>query len=218
MRIARRSIVLGLIAKGWSQDQPTFSDDVNVKHRDTPKPPPEVFLSLLHYRRSQCARLRAGLFELWLRTSPKPKGGVLYGTMDDELPVLHWLLREQAAEVFQALVGTRHEELQEFVPWFLGKAYPYTKYFTGSYKFTSFVVYTYGRPRFAAWARLANEVQDAATRVGIAVPSDVQLPAMPHLEAPTRALCITSPVQMSSRLVKRIAEQLSAQARRDGDS
>jgi len=30
MRIARLSIVLGLIARGWSQDQPTFSADVNV--------------------------------------------------------------------------------------------------------------------------------------------------------------------------------------------
>jgi len=30
MRIARLSIVLWLVAKGWSQDQPTFSADVNV--------------------------------------------------------------------------------------------------------------------------------------------------------------------------------------------
>jgi hypothetical protein len=35
--------------------------------------------------------------------------------MDDELPVLHWLFREKAATVFQDLIGTHANELQEFV-------------------------------------------------------------------------------------------------------
>jgi VWFA-related protein len=36
MKIARRSILLGLMAKAWSQDQPTFSADVNVVSILTP--------------------------------------------------------------------------------------------------------------------------------------------------------------------------------------
>jgi hypothetical protein len=46
-----------------------------------------------------------------------------------------------------------------FVSWFLDEARRYGA--TGS-----FVVYAYGRPRNAAWARLAQEVQDAATSLG----------------------------------------------------
>jgi hypothetical protein len=71
--------------------------------------------------------------------------------MDDELPVLHWLLRGQAPEVFQGLVETHLNELQEFVSWFSDKAHPYAKYFTGHYNYSSSTVDTYGRPRFAAW-------------------------------------------------------------------
>jgi hypothetical protein len=172
---------------------------------------PELFLSLLGYEQPR-PRLRAGLFELWLRAEPKPKGGIIWlGSMDDEFPVLHWLLRGQAAEVFQDLIGTHHTALEEFVSWFLHKARPYAEYFTGTYKFSSFVVYTYGRPRFAAWAKLAKEVEDAATNLGIAIPAGVRLPAMPHLEEPTRSFSTTSPLLMSPRRVKRFAEQLFGQ-------
>jgi hypothetical protein len=123
-----------------------YAENVLAQHRDMPEPPPELFLSLLDYKQP-CPRLRAGLFELWLRSKPKPTGGrLLCGSMDDELPVLHWLLREQAAEVFQGLVGTHHEALEEFVSWFLGKARPYTGYFTGGYKFGSFNMYAFGPP------------------------------------------------------------------------
>jgi hypothetical protein len=129
------------------------AEQVLVQHRDTPAPPPELFLSLLHSRRPRSSRLRAGLFELCLRAEPKPKGGLLWcGNMDDELPVLHWLLQEQAAEVFYSLVGTHHKELLEFVSWFLGRTRPNAKYFTKRYRFDCFVLYAYGRPRFALWA------------------------------------------------------------------
>jgi hypothetical protein len=40
----------------------------------------------------------------------------------------------------------------------------------GGYKFGSFTVNAHGRPRYAAWARLAQEVQDAATGLGIPFP------------------------------------------------
>ena len=66
-----------------------------------------------------------------------------------------WLLREQAAEIFQGLAGTHRQAIEEFVPWFLDKARPYTRYFTGGYNF-SFITYAYGRPRFAAWAKLGK--------------------------------------------------------------
>lgn len=102
--------------------------------------------------------------------------------MDDELPVLHWLLRERAAEVFQHLVGTHRKAIEEFVSWFLGKSHPYAKYFTGRYNYTSSTVYTYGRPRFAAWAMLGKEVQDAATSLEIPFPEALRFPAMPDLK------------------------------------
>jgi len=140
--------------------------------------------------------------------------------MNDELPVLHWLLRERAAQVFQGLVGTHHKELHEFVSWFLGKAHPYTGYFTGGYRFTSFNMYAFGRPRYAAWARLAQEVQDAATSLGIPFPESLRLPAMPDLEKPTQASLVTSSTGISHRPLKRMAEQLSVRepGRRDSDS
>ncbi len=154
-----------------------------ARYRDAPTPPPKLFLSLLDYRQPLCLRRRSGLFELWLRATPKPKGGLLWcGNMDDELPVLYWLLRDQAAEIFQCLVGTHHKAIEEFVSWFLDKAHPYAKYFTGRYNYTSSTVYTYGRPRFAVWAKLGKEVQDAATSLGIPFPESLRFPAMPDLE------------------------------------
>src|SRR5262249_29586533 len=42
------------------------AEQVLAQHRHTPAPPPELFLSLLDYKQP-CSRLRAGLFELWLR-------------------------------------------------------------------------------------------------------------------------------------------------------
>jgi hypothetical protein len=129
--------------------------------------------------------------------------------MDDELPVLHWLLREQAHEVFQGLVATQQKALEEFVPWFLGKARPHTAYFTGGYKFGSFNTYAFGRPRYAAWARLAQEVQDAAVSLGIPFPESLRLPEMPDLEKPTQASLVTSSTGTPHRHLKRMAEQLS---------
>ena len=195
------------------------AERVLAQHRDMPEPPPELFLSLLDYNQP-CPRLRAGLFELWLRAEPKPKGGRLpSGSMDDELPVLHWLLREQAAEIFQSLVATHEKALAEFVSWFLGKARPYTQHFTGGYKFGSFNMYAFGRPRYAAWARLAQEVQDAATSLGIPFPETLQLPAMADLEKPTQASLVTSSTGISHRHLKRMAEQLSVRepGKRDSD-
>jgi len=87
-----------------------------------------------------------------------------------------------------------------------GEARRYTQYFTGNYKYDSFVVYAYGRPRFAAWARLAQEVQDAATSLGIWFPEGVRLPAMPRLDEPTRAFLVRSPVRISRRRLKQIQE------------
>jgi hypothetical protein len=186
-----------------------YAEKVLARCRDTPAPPQKLFLSLLDYKQP-CSWLRAGLFELWLRAKPKPKGGLLwFGSMEDELPILHWLLREQAAVVFQGLVATHHKELEEFVSWFLEKARPNTKYFTGSYKFTSFNIYAFGRPRYAAWSRLAQEVQGAATSLGIPFPESLGLPAMPDLEIPTQASLVTSSTWISYCHLKRMAEQLS---------
>ncbi len=193
------------------------AEQVLAQHRDTPAPPPELFLSLLGYEQP-CSRLRAGLFELWLRAKPKPKGGHLFcGRMDDELPVLHWLLREQAVEIFQCLVGTHRKAIEEFVPWFLDKARPYTCYFTGGYNF-SFITYAYGRPRFATWAKLGKEVQDAASSLGVPLPEVSGLPAMPDLEIPTRWSLVTSSTGISHRHLKRMAEQLAVREPGERDS
>jgi len=129
--------------------------------------------------------------------------------MDDELPVLHWLLRERVAEIFQVLIENRQKELQEFVSWFLGAARRYARYFTRCYKFDSFVAYAYGRPRFALWARLAKEVQDAATSLGIPILEEVRLPAMPRLKEPTRAFSVVTPVRMRRQRLKEIQDQVS---------
>jgi hypothetical protein len=214
-----------LDAARLAEDCATYRADRDVervlaRHRDTPTPPQELFLSLLDSKQP-CPRLRAGLFELWLRAEPKPKGGRLpCGSMDDELPVLHWLLREQSAEVFQGLVATHHKALEEFASWFLGTARPYTGYFTGGYKFGSFNMYAFGRPRYAAWARLAQEVQDAAVSLGIPFPESLRLPAMPDLEKPTQASLVTSSTGISPRHLKRMAELLSVRepGKRDRDS
>jgi hypothetical protein len=159
------------------------AEKVLTRYRDAPAPPPKLF-QFDYRRRPPCLRLRAGLFELWLRAEPKPKGGLLYcGNMDNELPALHWLLRKQAAEVLQVLVGTHGKAIEEFVSWFLDKAHPYAKYFTGRYNYTSSTTYTYGRPRFAAWALLGKEVQDAASSLGIPFPKRLRFPAMHDLSA-----------------------------------
>jgi hypothetical protein len=166
-------------------------------------------------------RVRAGLFELWLRTEPRPKVGAISGmNMDSELPVLHWLLRKQVAHVFENLNGAHYNELQEFVSWFLDKARAYTEYFTGGYKFGSFNVYAHGRPRYAAWARMAQEVQAAAEGLGIPFPEELRLPAMPALEEPTRAFLVTSSTGIFHRHLKRMAEQLSVRepGKRDSES
>jgi hypothetical protein len=173
------------------------------QYRDTPAPP-RAFLSLLDSRRPWSPQTRAALFELWLRSDPKPTGGGIAGMMmDDELPILHWLLRDQVAEVFQVLAPSHHYQLREFACWFLEEARRYTEYFSGSYRYSSFNVYAFGRPRFAAWVRLAQEVQDAAAKLGMIIPEGLRLPAMPELEVPTRAFLIESPVRISGRL-KRI--------------
>ena len=128
--------------------------------------------------------------------------------MDDELPAVDWLLRDRVAESFQALAPNHRDELQQFVLWFLDRAWKYTGYFTGEYEYTSFVVYAYGRPRFALWARLAREVEEAAMNLGIPIPESVRLPPMPHLNGPTRAFMVMSEARVPSRRLKRIAEQL----------
>jgi hypothetical protein len=65
-----------------------------------------------------------------------------------------------------------------------GEARPYARYFTGSYKFDSFVVYAYGRPRFAAWAQLGKEVEDAATGLGIPIAESCDFQRCPALRNP----------------------------------
>jgi hypothetical protein len=197
------------------------AEKVLAQHGDTPVPPSELFLSLSRCDQPRSSRLRAGLFELWLRTDPKPKGGMMsVGCMDDELPVLHWLLRKRVAAIFEVLIENRRPELEQFVAWFLGKALYYTRYFTGGYRFDSFVVYAYGRPRFALWARLGKEVQDAALSLGIPIPEEVRLPAMPSLDKPTRAFSFTSPVRITARQVEKLRGKLSEgeAGESDGDS
>jgi hypothetical protein len=154
------------------------AERVLEQYRNTPAPT-KAFLSLADRRRPRSPQTRAGLFELWLRAEPKPKGGDISGMlMDDELPILHWLLREQVAGVFQVIAESHNDELREFVCWFLDKARRYTQYFSGNYRYSSSIVYNFGRPRFAAWLRLAEEVQAAAVSLGISIPEDVRLPAM----------------------------------------
>jgi hypothetical protein len=154
------------------------AEGVLEQYRDAPAPT-KAFLSLLHRHRPRSPQTRAGLFELWLRAEPKAKGGGISGMlMDDELPILHWLLRDQVAEVFQAIAESHNDQLREFVCWFLGKARHDTEFFSGNYRYSSSIVHNFGRPRFAAWVRLAQEVQAAAVSLGISIPEDVRLPAM----------------------------------------
>jgi hypothetical protein len=139
------------------------------------------------------------------RAEPRPTGGGILGMMmDDELPILHWLLREQVAEVFQVLAQNHHDQLREFVCWFLERARRYTEYFSGSHRYSSFNMYAFGRPRFAAWVRLAQEVQDAAVSLGVSIPAELRLRLMPALNEPTRAVLIESPVRISGRRLKQI--------------
>ena len=151
--------------------------------------------------------MRVELFELWMRSDPKPRGGCINGmNVDDEFPVLHWLLREHVAEVFAALMDQRREELQEFVIWLLKKARHYAECFTSSYQGWSYVTYTYGRPRFRFCARLALEVEKSAIDLGINVPDDARLPEMPDLDRGGFSALFTSKRQ-ALRFVRAMKEQ-----------
>ena len=108
-----------------------------------------------------------GYFELWLRAEPKPKGGRLScGSMDDELPVLHWLLREQAAEVFQGLVGTHLKRYTSSFPGFLAKR-ARTPDISREAISSLLSTCTPSVAPDSRAGRLAQEVQDAATSLGI---------------------------------------------------
>jgi len=80
MRIARRSIVLGLFAKAWSQDQPTFSADVNV-------------VSILATVRDKSGRIIKGLdmddFALFEDGAPQK---IRYFSRETDLPLTVGLL------------------------------------------------------------------------------------------------------------------------------
>jgi hypothetical protein len=139
--------------------------------------PVEAFLELSQLEPLRSVPMRVRLFELWLRTEPKPRGGVIHGlNVDDEFGVLHWILKKNAADVLSRFVEEQRDALERFVDWLLEKARAYTKYFTGSYHYTSSVVYEFGRPRFAARIRLALEVEKAAIALGLTVPDDARLP------------------------------------------
>jgi hypothetical protein len=138
----------GRLAKGCAAYLASRNAErVLAQYRDTAAPSTETFLSLLHRQAPRSPRIRAGLFELWIRAEPKPTGGDISGMhMDDELPILHWLLREHAAKVFRTVVENHHSELQEFVLWFLGKARNHTEHFSGNYEYHSFNVYALPPP------------------------------------------------------------------------
>jgi hypothetical protein len=53
---------------------------------------------------------------------------------------------------------------------------------------------------------LAHEVEDAAVNLGMPIPKELQLPAMPRLDDPTRAFSIESPVRISGRHLKQIQD------------
>jgi len=110
------------------------------------------------------------------------------------------------AEIFQSLAANHHDQLQKFVHWFLKKARPYTQYFAEKDQSHSFVFWAYGRPRFAAWARLAREVEAVAVSLGMPIPKELRLSAMPRLDDPTRAFSIESPVRISGRRLKQIQD------------
>jgi hypothetical protein len=201
-------------ARRLAEDCAAYRADRNAElvltqHRNTAAPSTEIFLSLLHYQAPRSPKIRAGLFQLWMRAEPKPtRGDISCMHMHDELPVLHWLLRDQAVEVFEAVVENHYHELQEFVLWFLGKASHHTEHFIGNYEYRSFNVYAFGRPRHAAWARLAQEVQSAAAGLGVSIPEEVRLPAMPDLESPTNACLIMSPARISRRRLNWLRDHL----------
>jgi len=124
---------------------------------------------------------------LWLRAEPKPRGGRLLGMhRHDELPLLHWLLREQVAEVFGVVSAKHREELQKFVAWFLDKAREHTRYFSGKVRHPPSTAFNYSRSWHTAWALLAKEVQAAARSLGISVPRRLRVPAMPTLQHPRK--------------------------------
>jgi hypothetical protein len=153
------------------------------KYHTSPTIPTTTFLELLSMEPPRSVQMRAELFDCWMRSDPKPCGGDINGMgMDNEFPVLHWILREYVGGVFAALVDQRRQQLQEFVLWLLGEARYFAEYFSPSYEYTSYVVYAYGRPRFEACARLALEVENAALALGFNVPDDVRLPDMPTID------------------------------------
>lgn len=166
--------------KAYATDK--AGERVLTRYRNDAAVPPQTFLDLLDYEAPRSLRTRTELFELWMHADSKPAGGAIDGMgMEGELPFLHWLLREQVEEVFTSLVESRRTKLQEFVVWFLGKSLYYAQAFHTPGRFSSFNMYAFGRPRYAAWVRLALEVENAATQLNIAVPDSVKLPAMPYL-------------------------------------
>ena len=128
----------------------------------------------------------------------------------DELPILLWLLRHHAGEVFRVIRENQPERLGEFVSWFLGAARGHAEHFSGHHEYHSFNLYVYGRPRHAEWARLAQEVQHAAIDVGIPFPESLLLPAMPTIDAPILAVSLVSPVRVTKRQWEKVQKQFFA--------
>jgi hypothetical protein len=172
------------------------------QYRTSPTIPAKTFLELLHMEPPRSVQMRAELFDRWLRSDPKARGGDINGMgMDNEFPVLHWLLKDAATRVFAALVDQRRRELQEFVLWLLKEARRFAEYFSPSYRYTSFVVYAYGRPRFETCARLALEVENAAIELGFDIPDDVRLPEMPTIDDHGWAVEFASKLARKPRLL-----------------
>ena len=175
-----------------SRDCAVYLTDRNAEallahYQGVEAPTEEVFLMLLDSMRPSLLQARAGLFELWLRAEPKPRGGRLLGMhRRDELPLLHWLLREQVAEVFGILAQKHHDELQKFVVWFLDKAREHTRYFGGKVRHSPSTAFNYSRSWHTAWALLAKEVQAGARSLGISFPRRLRVPAMPTIEVPRK--------------------------------
>jgi hypothetical protein len=149
---------------------------------ESPQITPEAFLKLLECKPPRSIETRVELFKRWLRCEPKPRGGKINDlNIDDEFPVLHWILRENANDVFSAADVDDLDGLREFIVWVLRKGRHYAEYFDGTYRWSSFNMYTSGCPRFQLCAKLAREIENGAIAIGIDVPDAVRLPAMPHI-------------------------------------
>ncbi len=98
-----------------------------------------------------------------------------------EFPFLRWLLAGHVRAVFSDLMGRRPDELGAVRPLAAPEAHYYASCFSADYRFGSYNEFTFGRPLFRACAQLGLEVEKAALALGIAVPDDVRLPAMPAL-------------------------------------